>query len=491
MDGVTGRRAAEAGGGRGMRADTPAAILDDLMLLAGEEPPGQSAAPRVAFRGADPVLPTPFRIGDLGAAAIAAGAAQAARLFEQRAGLVQTVSVDVDAAAAAMRSSRYLTAVPPLAPAGRPPVGFYRTKDGRWVFLQRLFAHHFRRQLDVLGLASDSADEAITAAILGWNGLDLEAAVIAAGACGAMVRTHDEWADHPQGRALAELPLFAITKTGDSPPEPAGSGDTRPLGGLRVLDVTRVLAGPTCARTLAEHGARVLRVGTSAVPDNPQMMRDTGHGKHSCDLDLATADGAAALRRLVAGADVFSQGYRPGALDALGFSAAELTRLRPGIITVSLSAYGTAGPWRGRRGFDSVVQSASGIAWELAGADGVPRSLPANPLDYTTGYLAAFLVMVALGRREREGGSYHIDLSLAQTGRYLTGLSRADAALAAAREPDLPRARLDELMITRRTPFGVLRYLAPAARMPGTPPRWDLPTVPLDSDRPDWNAFEG
>jgi crotonobetainyl-CoA:carnitine CoA-transferase CaiB-like acyl-CoA transferase len=468
-----------------MSADTPAAILDELMKLAGEQPAGQ----RATFSGADPILPTPFRIGDLGAAVIAAGAVQAARLFEQRTGMVQTVHVDVDAAAVAMRGSRYLTAVPPVPPSGRRPVGFYRTADGRWVFLQRLFAHHFQRQLAVLGLAADSADEAIAEAIGGWNGLELEEAVIAAGACGAMVRTRDEWAAHEQGRALAQLPLFSITKAGDSPPEPAGSGDTRPLAGLRVLDVTRVLAGPTCARTLAEHGARVLRVGTSAVPDNPQMMRDTGHGKRSCDLDLTSADGAAGLRRLVAGADVFSQGYRPGALDALGFSPAEVARLRPGIITVSLSAYGPAGPWRGRRGFDSVVQSASGIAWELAGTDGVPRSVPANPLDYTTGYLAAFLVLVALGLRERDGGSYHIDLSLAQTGRYLAGLSRADAALAAAREPDLPRARLDELMITRRTPFGSLRYFAPVAHLPGTPPRWDLPTVPLDSDRPDWSSF--
>jgi len=468
-----------------MSADSPAAILDELMKLAGEQPAG----PRATFGGADPVLPTAFRIGDLGAAVIAAGALQAARLFERRTGMVQTVHVDVDAAAVAMRGSRYLTAVPPVPPSGRRPVGFYRAGDGRWVFLQRLFAHHFQRQLDVLGLAADAGDEAIAAAVLGWNGAELEEAIIAAGACGAMVRTRDEWAAHEQGRALAALPLFAITKTGDSPAEPSGAGDTRPLAGLRVLDVTRVLAGPTGARTLAEHGARVLRVGTAAVPDNPQMMRDTGHGKRSCDLDLKSPDGAAALRGLVAGADVFCQGYRPGALDALGFSPAELARLRPGIITVSLSAYGTAGPWRGRRGFDSVVQSASGIAQELADADGGPRSLPANPLDYTTGYLAAFLVMVALGLRARDGGSYHIDLSLAQTGRYLAGLPRADAALAAARPTDLPPARLDELLITRRTPFGLLRYFAPVARMPGTPPRWDLPTVPLDSDRPDWGAF--
>jgi crotonobetainyl-CoA:carnitine CoA-transferase CaiB-like acyl-CoA transferase len=464
-----------------------AVILDELMTAAGEEPAG----PRAAFSGADPIFPTPFRIGDLGAAAIAAGAVQAARLLEQRTGMVQTAHVDVDAAAIGMRSSRYLTSVPPVPPSGRRPVVFYRTADGRWVFLQRLFPHHFQRQLEVLGLAPDATDEAIAEAVLGRDGLELEDAIIAGGACGAMVRTADEWAAHEQGRALAQLPLFSITKTGDSPPKPAGNGDTRPLGGLRVIDVTRVLAGPICARTLAEHGADVMRVGTSAVPDNPQMMRDTGHGKRSCDLDLASADGADALWRLVDGADVFSQGYRPGALHKLGFSPAALAERRPGIITVSLSAYGPAGPWRERRGFDSVVQSASGIAWELAGADGVPRALPANPLDYTTGYLAAFLVMVALGLRARDGGSYHVELSLAQTGRYLAGLSRADAALVAAREPDLPRARLDELMITRRTKFGTLRYFGPVTRMPGTPPRWDLPTVPVDNDQPDWAAFAG
>jgi crotonobetainyl-CoA:carnitine CoA-transferase CaiB-like acyl-CoA transferase len=464
-----------------MTANTPGAILDELLKLAGEPPAGT----RATFSGADPVLPTPLRIGDLGAAAIAAAAVQAARLFEQRTGMEQAVHVDVDAAAVAMRSSRYLTAVPPVPASGRRPVGFYQAGDGRWIFLQRLFPHHFQRQLGVLRCPPDADEDAIAKAISGWNAEELEEAVIKGGACGALVRTYREWAAHPQEHALAALPLFSVTKTADSAPEPAGTGD-RPLSGVQVLDVTRVLAGPTCARTLAEHGAQVLRVGTSSVPDDSQMMRDTGHGKRSCELDLRSADGADALRRLVAGADVFSQGYRPGALDRLGFSPAELGRLRPGIISVSLSAYGPAGPWRGRRGFDSVVQSASGIADELAGADGVPRALPANPLDYTTGYLAAFLVMVALGLRAREGGSYHIELSLAQTGRYLAGLSRADGTLVASRQPDLPRARLDELMITRRTPFGTLRYFAPVARMPGTPPRWDLPTVPLDNDRPEW-----
>jgi crotonobetainyl-CoA:carnitine CoA-transferase CaiB-like acyl-CoA transferase len=459
-----------------------AQILDKLMALAGESP----ASGEITFAGADPVLPTPFRIGDLGAAAIGAAAVQAARIHAARSGQAQGVEVDVDAAAVAMRSSRYLTQVPPSPTPGsaKPPVAFYRAGDGRWIFLQRLFPHHFDRQLAVLGCAPD--EEAIAKAVLDWRAVDLEAAIAAAGACGALVRTREEWAALPQGRAVAALPLLSITRTGDSDPEPLPAAG-RPLSGVRVLDVTRVLAGPTCARTLAEHGADVLRVGTHALPDDPQMMRDTGHGKRSADLDLKSAQGADTLRRLAAGADVFSQGYRPGALASLGFGPADLARLRPGIITVSISAYGAAGPWSARRGFDSVVQSASGIAREVADEAGVPRALPANPLDYTTGYLAAFGALVALGRRAREGGSYHVELSLAQTGEYLHGLTRADPALVAGRSRDLPADRLEELMITRDTAFGKLRYFAPAARMLSTRPRWDLPTAPLDSHQPEWS----
>jgi crotonobetainyl-CoA:carnitine CoA-transferase CaiB-like acyl-CoA transferase len=276
-----------------------------------------------------------------------------------------------------------------------------------------------------------------------------------------------------------------VTKIGDSEPIPTGAGD-RPLGGLRVLDVTRVLAGPTCARTLAEHGAEVLRISSPMFPDNGQMIRDTGHGKRSCALDLKSADGAAALRRLVTGADVFSQGYRPGAVARVGFAPEELAELRPGIISVSISAFGSAGPWRDNRGFDSIVQSASGMSHEESTPDGAPHSLPANPLDYITGYLAAFLVGVALQRRATEGGSYHVELSLAQTGRYLDGLGRVDPALAGRRPAELPDERLDQLMTTRETGYGPLRYLAPVARMSLTPPRWEQPTVPADHDGPVW-----
>lgn len=454
-----------------------AAVLNDITAMAGVEPA------EVRFTGADPILPTPLRVGDLGAAAIGAAAGQAARLYERRTGRAQQVGVAVDAAAVAMRSWTYLrdagssTREPPVD--GRQ---FFLTADGRWIFLHRRAAHHAERQQRVLGCGGTGAE--LVEAISRRDGAELEEAIAQAQACSALVRTHAEWARHGQGTAMAGMPLFEITKIGDSQPIPVGNGD-RPLAGLRVLDVTHVLAGPTCARTLAEHGADVLRIAMRSHSDASPMTRDTGHGKRSCVLDLKSAGGADVLRALAADADVFSQGYRPGAMAALGFSAEELAERRPGIVYLSLSAFGTAGPWRERRGFDTVVQSVCGFADEMA-VGGEPRLLPVSALDYTTGYLAAFLVMVALERRAREGGSYHVRLSLAQTGRYLDRLGRADAAEVAGRAPELPSERLDQLLTRRRTPFGTLRYLAPVADLPLTPARWDRPTVPLDHDGPLW-----
>jgi crotonobetainyl-CoA:carnitine CoA-transferase CaiB-like acyl-CoA transferase len=250
--------------------------------------------------------------------------------------------------------------------------------------------------------------------------------------------------------------------------------------------MTRILAGPTAARTLAEHGADVLRIGADRLPDNEQMRQDTGHGKRSTELDLTTADDLAKLRTLVTGADVFSQGYRPGAFDKLGLSPEELAELRPGIIAVSLSAFGHVGPWRERRGFDSVVQAATGLAEANSVGSETPVFLPANPLDYTTGYLAAFGALVALQRRAEEGGSYLVRVSLAQTGNQLGRLPRFTHEEANSRPKELPPERLAELMTSRETPFGRLRYLAPAVQLSRTPGFWELPTAPLANDEPEW-----
>lgn len=462
----------------GAQAPLASRLLDELLRAAGEPPAGDD----VRFTGADPVLPSVFPLGEAGAAVIAACALLAARIWEVRTAEPQGVSVAVDAAAAALRSARYLRAEPSPA-SGRPRLpglGVYRTRDGRWIYFQRLFEHHRTRLSQVLGCPLD--EDAIRHAVNRRDAFALEQAVNEAGACAGVVRTRAEWEALGQAREVAATPLLQIRRTAEGPALPLPSGP-RPLSGLRVLDVTRVLAGPTSTRTLAEHGADVLRISHPELPDHPGMSRDTGHGKRSARLDLASPAGAATLRGLLRSADVFVGGYRPGALERLGFGAEELARLRPGIVTVSVTAFGAAGPWRERRGFDSVVQAVDGLAashtgtgFAAVGGGLPPVFLPANPLDYMTGYLAAFGVLGALRRRAEEGGSYQVDVSLARTGEWLWQQPRSSREDAGSAPSELPRARLDELMIARETPYGRLAYLAPAARLERTPGRWDLPT---------------
>src|SRR4030095_7232474 len=249
-------------------------------------------------------------------------------------------------------------------------------------------------------------------------------AIIAAKGAGGMARTQAEWARHPQGAAVAALPLMEIVRIGDSAPQPLPAGD-RPLSGIRVLDLTRVLAGPTCARTLAEHGADVLKITGAHLPNLGNQEYDTGHGKLSAHLDLREPKDVEILRGLVREGDVFSQGYRPGTLGARGFAPEALATLRPGIVIVSLCAFSHVGPWASRRGFDTVVQTVSGITSRqgelFPGAEPGPQFYPVSAIDYLTGYLMAFGAIVALTRRAREGGSWLVRISLAQTGRWLVG----------------------------------------------------------------------
>jgi crotonobetainyl-CoA:carnitine CoA-transferase CaiB-like acyl-CoA transferase len=275
-----------------------------------------------------------------------------------------------------------------------------------------------------------------------------------------------------------------VIKIGESPPEPFGEGE-RPLSGIRVLDLTRVLAGPTCARTLAEHGADVLRIAAAHLPSFEALVMDTGHGKRSAHLDLRDEQDASRMRELMREGDIFSQAYRPGALDRLGFSAEALAALRPGIVYVSLSAFGHEGPWRDRRGWDSLVQNVSGIVAEHA-VDGQPRLMPAQPIDYLTGYLGAFGALLALARRARDGGSYLVRVSLAQTGRWISERGRVEQAVAAAQPPDLPDDELAKLTMESETPFGRLRHLAPVVQLSETPARWERPAAPLGSSEPVW-----
>jgi hypothetical protein len=294
-----------------------------------------------------------------------------------------------------------------------------------------------------------------------------------------MVRTSVEWRDHAQATALAPLGRIHIDRIGDSPPEPAGDGD-RPLGGTRVLDLTRVLAGPTHGRALAEHGADVLLVNSPSLPNVDAFVMDTSHGKLSTLLDLDDPAQRGTLIDLVRGGDVFAQGYRGGALERRGFGPDELATVRPGIIYVSISCYGDAGPWRERPGWEQLAQSVTGLA-ATQGTPEQPALIPAAACDYTTGYLAALGTMAALRRREEDGGSFHVRVSLCQTAMWLAALGALCDPAAASGLGDLP-----SWLTETDTPYGRLTHLAPVAEMSATPPRWDRPTAPIGTHPPEW-----
>src|SRR5712691_1361772 len=359
--------------------------------------------------GADPVLPTPFRIGAAGAAALAATGLAAADLWELRTGRRQEVAVDLRQAVASLRSGHYLQVNGTKVRNDRNPVmGMYTAKIARWSYIHANFPNHRAAALRVLGCEENR--EAVRQAVATWDALELEEAIIAAGGAGGMVRSTAEWAQHPQSTAIASLPLLEIVKIGEAPAEKLPEGD-RLLSGIRVLDLTRVLAGPTCARTLAEHGADVLKITAPHLPNSGSIEFDTGIGKLSAHLDLRQPRDLATLKDLVREGDVFSQGYRPGTLSNRGLSPEELATVRPGLVYVSLCAFSHKGPWASRRGFDTVVQNVSGITTRqgqlFPGAEqGAPQFYPVSAIDYLTGYLMAFGAMVALARRVREGGSW-------------------------------------------------------------------------------------
>jgi crotonobetainyl-CoA:carnitine CoA-transferase CaiB-like acyl-CoA transferase len=438
--------------------------------------------------GADPILPTPFRIGEAGTATLAAVGLAVSDLWELRTGRRQQIAIDTRQATASLRSGNYmkLDGVP-VSYARNAVMGAYPAKNGRWSYLHCNFPNHRAAALKVLGVPEDR--EAVRKAVARWDALELEEAIIAAKGAGGMVRTMAEWAQHPQGAAVASLPLMEIVRIGDSPPEPLRSGD-RPLSGVRVLDLTRVIAGPACARTLAEHGADVLKITAAHLPSLGRQEYDTGHGKLSAYLDLREAKDAEILRGLVRDADVFSQGYRPGTIAGRGFSPEALAQLRPGIVVVSLSAFGHVGPWASRRGFDTVIQTVSGITnrqGELfPGAAPGPKFSPVSAIDFLTGYLMAFGAMVALARRTREGGSWLVRISLAQVGRWLVARGEVPEAELKDVPEEFTPAELERWSITSTTPVGRLQHLGPVLRLSETPPRWARPTVPLGYHQPVW-----
>ncbi|WP_398494729.1 CoA transferase [Variovorax sp.] len=453
-------------------------ILHDLWRQAGLP---ADALPLARLTGADPVLPSSFAVGAAAQGSIAAAALAACELGHARGVPRQAVAVDMCHAALECTGWFSLDGrVPELWDAFS---GLYRTADG-WVRIHANFAHHREGALRLLGLDPATAVRAdAEAAMAGWRALDFEEAAAARGLVATALRRFDEWDATPQGRAIAAQPLFTIERIGDAAPLalPPLREDQRPLAGLRVLDLTRILAGPVGGRALAAYGADVLLVNSPRLP-NIEAIADTSRGKLSTHVDLRTDEGQAALRRLAGDAHVFVQGYRPGGLEALGFGPAQLAALRPGIVCVSLTAYGTQGPWAGRRGFDSLVQTAMGFnhAEGEAAGDGKPKPLPMQILDEATGYLIAFGAAAALHRQQREGGSWQVRVSLAQTGHWLRGLGRVPGGLAT------PRPDIAPYVETEPSGFGELAGLRHSALLARTPAAWPRPSMPPGSHPAEW-----
>ena len=465
-----------------MSTTTPELALKHIWMTAQCDP---TALRSVSLPGTDPGLPSVYRVGALAQATIAASGLAAAEYHRLRTGRRQHVTVEMRRALASFRSERYLRIDDGPPPALRDPVmGFYATRDGRWIQLHTNFPHHLEGVLKVLGCANDRA--AVAEAIRGWDGATLDQTLADAGLCAALIRTPDEWAALDQAKAIAGLPLFEIERIGDAPVEPPReAGAERPLAGVRVLDLSRIIAGPVAGRALAQHGAEVLMVNGPHLPNIAPLVIDNGRGKRSAVIDLRDATGRETLNGLVSDADVFLQAYRPGALTARGFGPEELARVRPGIVYVSVCAYGHTGPWAGRRGFDSLVQSASGIAFterEAAGWD-EPKHLPCQALDHATGYLAAFGAMAALARRATEGGSWHVRVSLAQTGRWLQSFGLLPDGWKA---PDVSIDDVRDCLGSVQSEFGRVLGVLPAERLEETPARFDLPPARIGAHEAKW-----
>jgi hypothetical protein len=446
----------------------------------------EAALASCSLAGADPVYPSSFAIGAAAQSTIAAAALAACELGHLRGTPRQQVAVDMAHAAAECRGWFSVD--------GREPQlwekfsGLYRARDG-WVRIHANFDHHRDGALRLLGLHAATAERAdAERAMLSWDALAFEQAAAEAGLVASALRSFAQWDATDQAHAIARQPLMTITRVGDADPLPLPplSGSQRPLEGVKVLELTRILAGPVGGRALAAYGADVMLVNAPHLP-NIEAIADTSRGKRSVLLDLRQADQRARMDALLSEAQVFVQGYRPGALAGLGYGAEAVAARRPGIVYVSLSAYGTQGPWRDRRGFDSLLQTATGFNLaeaQAAGAPDKPKPLPMQMLDEATGYLIAFGAAAALHRQQREGGSWHVQVSLAQTGLWLRQLGRVEGGFAAKPPP------LDPWLETTASGFGELRALRHSAQLSRTPAAWLRPSVPPGRSQPHWSSAD-
>lgn len=457
-------------------------------LAGSNAPSAEEIAQRLRFYGTSPEFDSPHRLTLAAAAAIGVYAMGVESWWHLARGQHQTISIDWMQAASSLNPGHFQKqsgySLPALSLLTELKADFYRTKDDRWFFPIGSYPHLRDGVLSLL--KSANTPEALGEAIGSWNALDLEEAFAQAKLPGIFARSTEEWLSHPQGALLDSKPVIEIQKIADSEPE-APNVTKRPLDGLRVLDLGHVIAGPIVARSLAEHGADVLRVTSPMMQDPFRQTIDTNIGKRSAFLDFDSELDMARARELISASDVVVQSWRPGSMKKRGLGAEECAAIRPGVIYVTVTAFGDEGPWAERGGFEQLGQAVTGISVREGGA-GKPRVVPMYLLnDYLTGYLGAAGVMMALKRRAAEGGSYHVKVSLAKTSMWVQSLGFYNQF-----DPTKPRRHFAEglspVLETRQSAYGPLEQLPPVAQFSRTKACWTLPPAPNGAHPPVWSA---
>jgi hypothetical protein len=423
-------------------------------------------------------LPSAFAVTELACASMAAAGQAVSELLRQQTGLRPAVEVD-----RRLASFWFATSIRPIGwqvpPLWDPVAGDYATRDG-WIRLHTNAPHHRAAAERVLGACADRA--AMAAKVAQWASTDLEQAVVEAKGCAAEMRSWAQWQQHPQGLAVNAEPLVHFFDSPDEHSQPWQGSVAQPLAGIKVLDLTRVLAGPTASRLLAGLGADVLRID-SPTWNEPGVVPEMTLGKRCARLNLQDPADRSVFEGLLKDADILLHGYRADALENLGFGFERRRQIAPGLIDVALNAYGWSGPWQNRRGFDSLVQMSSGIAeagqrWQQADK---PTPLPVQALDHATGYLLAASAIRLLTERLANGRAGSARLSLARTAKLL--IEHGPGTSEALRAED----EQDQSLSLEQTPWGPAHRLQVPVKISGTPIQWALPATELGSHHPQWN----
>ncbi|KAF4337912.1 Formyl-coenzyme A transferase [Fusarium beomiforme] len=457
----------------------------------------QAALASVRLPGeAGPALPSSFKIGILAQACIGLSALTAAQIHALRNKIsVPMVIVPLEHAVVEYKSERLYTISDDIAaPAGGLIGGLHKTSDG-YVRIHDGFSNHAQGTLELLGLKADATRQQVSEQTADWASIDLENCGTAEGKVAIYaLRSYRQWDKLPQSKAISNFPI-GIQQVSQSPPAGFPSrmlaGNFKCLQGLRVVEMSRVIAAPLCGKTLAAHGAEVIWVTSPTLPDLPRVDREFGRGKKTVQLDIKKPEDLDQLLNLLRDCDVFVQGYRPGSLASYGLSQDELRKINPNIIVANMSAFGPDGPWSGRRGFDSLVQTCSGMNVSEAihaGEGEAARPMPCQGLDHSGGFLLAVGVMAAVYHRALKGGSWRVDVSLAGMMKYLRSLGQYPGRSGfEAKDFEKPEDVPEQYFETQETGFGTMKSIRHSATIEGLEVGWDVMPKPLGSDKPVWN----